>query len=79
MIKEFLSKKGPHWKTEYCKERTFQHGRLHYRKFKKKIEKERGDSCRKNEEISGQKAHTNTRKPNCNISTITDVFLDQGK
>ena len=31
----------------------------------------------KNEEISGQKAHTNTQKLNWNVSTITDVFLNQ--
>ena len=30
-----------------------------------------------NEEISGGNAHTNTWKLNWNVSTITDVFLDQ--
>ena len=38
-----------------------------------KIGKERGNSYRKNEERSGWKAPTNTRKLNWNVSTITDV------
>ena len=41
------------------------------------IGKERAISYRKNEQISGQKAHTNTQKLNWNVSTITDVFLNQ--
>ena len=43
----------------------------------KKIWKERGNSYWKNEKISGQKAHTNTRMTNWNVSIITDVFLNQ--
>ena len=39
-----------------------------------KIEKQRGNSHRKKEEVSGRKAHTNTRKLNKNAPTITDVF-----
>ena len=31
----------------------------------------------KKKEISGEKAHTNTRKLNWNVSMITDVFLNQ--
>ena len=41
------------------------------------IGKERRNSYRKNEEISGQKAHTNIRKFNWNVSIIIDIFLDQ--
>ena len=40
------------------------------------IGKQRGNAEKK-EEISRQKAHTNTWKLNWNISTITDIFLDQ--
>ena len=43
------------------------------------VGKERGNSYQKNEEISRQKAHTNTRKLNSNVSMITDIFLDQNK
>ena len=32
--------------------------------FNPEIEKERGNSCRKNEEISGRKTHINTQKLN---------------
>ena len=43
--------------------------------------RERGEkkkiSYRKNEEISGWKAHINTRKINWNVLTIADVSLDQ--
>ena len=42
-----------------------------------KIGKETRNSYRRNEEISGRKAHTNTRKINSNVSMVTDVFLDQ--
>ena len=42
-----------------------------------KIGKERGNSYQENEEISGWKAHINTRKLNWNTSTTTDAFLDQ--
>ena len=42
-----------------------------------KIGKERGNSYRKIEEISGWKAHINTRKLNWNVSMITYIFLDQ--
>ena len=42
-----------------------------------KIGKQRGNSYRKNEEISRWKAYTNTWKFNWNILTITDVFLNQ--
>ena len=31
------------------------------------------------EQISSREAHTNTRKLNWNVSTITDVFLNQKK
>jgi len=37
----------------------------------------KGKLLLKNEEISGQKAHTNTWKLNRNISTITDLVLNQ--
>ena len=37
-----------------------------------KIGKEREKSHQKNEETSGRKGHTNTRKLNWNILTITD-------
>ena len=43
----------------------------------KKLLEEKEETYWKNEEISGWKAHINTRKLNWNISTITDVFLDQ--
>ena len=36
-----------------------------------------GKTITKNEEISGGKAHKNTRKYILNILTITNVFLDQ--
>ena len=49
---------------------------LKYGQYKKKIEKEIGN-LPKNEELSGRKAHTNTRKLNSNVQTITDAFLDQ--
>ena len=39
--------------------------------------KKRKRKQKKNEEVSGQKAYTNTQKLNWNILTITDVFLDQ--
>jgi hypothetical protein len=42
-----------------------------------KVGKERGNSYRKNEEITRRKTHINTRKLNWNVSTITDVFLNQ--
>ena len=50
-----------------------------------KVGKERGNSYRKNEEISGWKArtharthtHTQKRKLDWNVSMITDVFLNQ--
>ena len=44
-----------------------------------KIGKERRNSYKKNEEISGWKAHTNTQKLHWNISMITDVYLDQNE
>ena len=43
----------------------------------KKYRKRKGKLLPKNEEISGRKAHTNTRRLNRNISTITDAFHDQ--
>ena len=33
----------------------------------------------KNKEISRRETHRNTWKLNCNVSTITDVFLDQNR
>ena len=42
-----------------------------------KNRKRKGKLLPKNEEISGQKSHTNTRKLDLNILMITDAFLDQ--
>ena len=42
-----------------------------------RLTQNKGTFLPKIEEISGGKAHTNTRKLNHNISTITDVFLSQ--
>ena len=51
--------------------------RLSFYQVNKKNRKRKEKLVSKNEEVSGQEAHTNTRKLNWNISTITDDFLDQ--
>ena len=45
--------------------------------YTKKQEKKEETLTEKNEEISGWKAHINTRRPTWNVSTITEVFLNQ--